>query len=142
MKKLLYEVSIIRPLVILLLVVMHSFTMYDGGWPLPAGIHDVTAYAWFVNFISGFRIETIALIVGYIFAYQSLELDRHYNLVTFATKKFKRLIIPCLLFSLCYYLLFQRDSYEILSLSFFIKLSSGFGHMWFLPMLFWCFILL
>lgn len=142
MKKLLYEVSIIRPLVIFLLVVMHSFTMYDGGWPLPEGIHAVTAYAWLVNFISGFRIETIALIAGYVFAYQSLDLGRSYKLGEFALKKFKRLIIPCLFFSICYYFLFQRNTYELLSLTFFIKLSSGFGHLWFLPMLFWCFIVL
>ena len=76
MKKLLYEVSIIRPLIIFLLVVMHSFTMYDGCWPLPEGIHAVPAYAWLVNLISGFRIETIALIAGYVFAYQSIDLNR------------------------------------------------------------------
>lgn len=142
MKKLLYEVSIIRPLVIFLLVVMHSFTMYDGGWPLPEGIRSVPAYAWLVNFISGFRIETIALIAGYVFAYQSIDLNRHSEFGEFAIKKIKRLIIPCLLFSVCYYFLFQRDTYELLSLNFFIKLSSGFGHLWFLPMLFWCFIVL
>ncbi len=142
MKKLLYEVSIIRPLVIFLLVVMHSFTMYDGGWPLPEGIRAVPVYAWLVDFISGFRIETIALIAGYVFAYQSIDLDKHYKLSEFAIKKFKRLIIPCILFSICYYFLFLTETYELFSLKFFLRLSSGFGHMWFLPMLFWCFIVL
>ena len=142
MKKLLYEVSIIRPLIIFLLVVMHSFTMYDGGWPLPEGIHAVPAYAWLVNLISGFRIETIALIAGYVFAYQSIDLNRYYKFGGFVIKKIKRLIIPSLVFSLCYYFLFMQDVYKLGSLSFFIRLSSGIGHMWFLPMLFWCFIVL
>lgn len=142
MKKILYEVSIIRPLVILLLVVMHSFTMYNGGWPLPEGITSVTAYAWLVKFISGFRIETIALIAGYVFAFQSLELNRKYQLRDFALKKFKRLIIPGLIFSLCYYFCFLSNEWQFGSLTFFIQLSSGLGHMWFLPMLFWCFIVL
>ena len=141
-KKLLYEVSIIRPLVILLLVIMHSFTMYAGGWKMPEGIHDVTAYYWFVKFITGFRIETIALISGYVFAYQSLELHRKYPFWSFTYKKFLRLIIPGLIFSVIYYLCFMYNASNFGSIDWFLKLSSGFGHLWFLPMLFWCFLVI
>lgn len=141
-KRLLYEVSIIRPLVILLLVVMHSFTMYAGGWKMPEGIHEVTAYYWFVKFITGFRIETIALISGYVFAYQSLVLHRKYPFRSFAYKKFMRLIVPGLFFSLIYYFCFLYNASNFGSIEWFLKLSSGFGHLWFLPMLFWCFLVI
>ena len=141
-KKLLYEVSIIRPLIIFLLVIMHSFTMYVGGWKFPEGISEVTAYYWFVKFITGFRIETIALVSGYVFAYQSLVLNRKYPFWSFAYKKFMRLIIPGLIFSLVYYFCFMYNASNFGSINWFLSLSSGFGHLWFLPMLFWCFLVI
>ena len=141
-KRLLYEVSIIRPLVILLLVVMHSFTMYAGNWSLPDGIENVPAYFWGVKLITGFRIEMIALIAGYVFAYQSVELHRRYDFKSFMNKKFKRLVVPGIIFSFVYYFCFHFPKPDIGSLRWFIRLSSGFGHLWFLPMLFWCFLLI
>ena len=138
-KKLLYEVSIIRPLVIFLLVFLHSFQkISDGG-----GYHNdyqlVDAYKWIEWLISGFRIETIALVAGYVFSYQSHDLGRSYKFGPFVKKKFKRLIIPMLFFGVIYYLLFylKVDSFSIKD--FILQLLSGCGHLWFLPMLFWCF---
>lgn len=142
MKKLLSEVSIIRPVVIFLLVVMHAFTMHNGGWALPEGIDRVPVYAWLVKFITAFQIEAFALISGYVFAFQTLELGREYGFKGLMVKKFQRLMIPSLIFSLIYYFLLARSSYDFGSFAFFMKLSSGFGHMWFLPMLFWCFAVL
>ena len=139
-KKLLYEVSIIRPIVILLLVIMHSFCIYAGAWGMPTGIEYVAVYRLFVNFIMGFRIETIALVSGYVYAYQTLTLCRKYEFRSFAYKKFLRLIIPGLIFSLLYYFCFQFNKSTFGSLEWFLNLSSGFGHLWFLPMLFWCFL--
>ena len=139
-KKLLYEVSIIRPIVILLLVIMHSFCIYTFAWDLPAGIEYVPLYRILVKFITGFRIDMIALVSGYVFAYQSLTLCRKYEFRSFAYKKFLRLIIPGLIFSLLYYFCFQFNKSTFGSLEWFLNLSSGFGHLWFLPMLFWCFL--
>jgi len=71
---LLYEVSIIRPLVIFLLVVYHSLCIYTGGWPVPQGLESNDFYWWLGHLISGFRIETIAFVGGYVFSYQCNEL--------------------------------------------------------------------
>ena len=141
-KKILYEVSIIRPLVILLLVVMHSFSMYGGGWELPKGMEIVVTYKWFVKFIVGFRIETIALVAGYVFAYQSIDLGRKYDIFPFIIKKFKRLIIPAIFFGFIYFFLFLYKKEIFSSREFILSLVSGIGHLWFLPMLFWCFLFL
>ncbi len=138
-KKLLYEVSIIRPLIIFLLVVLHSFTMFGGGWSFPEGIHDVGAYYWFCKIISGFRIETIALIAGYVFAYQCVGLGWKYDFKSFVIKKIKRLLIPMILFGLMYYFCFKFSSDSFSIKDFFLQIFSGVGHLWFLPMLFWCF---
>ena len=51
--------------------------------------------------------------------------------------KFKRLIIPCIVFSLFYSFLFPPG---INILNYIYGLVNGFGHMWFLPMLLWCFV--
>lgn len=142
MKRILYEVSIIRPFVIFLLVLMHSFTMYGGGWDLPVGIHNVRAYYWVAKFSNGFMLETFILIAGYIFAYQTKILKRKYNFSSFIKKKFMRLIIPSIFFSLIYFFIFNYNPETFHFSKFIIQLLSGVGHMWFLPMLFWGYVLL
>ena len=139
-KKLLYEVSIIRPLVIFLLVFLHSFEkIADGG-----GYHQdyqlITAYRWILWIVKGFRIETIALVAGYVFAYQSFDLGRKYPFWSFVRKKFFRLIIPMLFFGVIYYFCFFFKPSSFSVGGFVVSLLSGCGHLWFLPMLFWCFI--
>ena len=139
MKKLLYEVSIIRPLVIFLLIFMHSFTVYTGAWPEFTCFEGNQLYFWMCKFITGFRIETIAIVAGYVFSYQSNTLHRTYEFIPFAKKKFSRLYIQCLFFGIFYYLIFlNTDTFNISS--FIIQVTSGAGHLWFLPMLFWCFL--
>ncbi len=51
--------------------------------------------------------------------------------------KLQRLILPSVIFSAIYFPLFYeyKGIWDLL-----YKLISGCGHMWFLPMLFWCFI--
>ena len=139
-KKLLYEVSIIRPLVITLLVFLHSFTKIANGGGKTNDYQLVNVYQWVCWLISGFRIETIALVAGYVFSYQSHDLKRSYQFVPFVWKKFKRLIIPMLFFGCIYYFCFFFDKGSFSLLSFVKTLLSGCGHLWFLPMLFWCFI--
>lgn len=138
-KKLLYEVSIIRPLIIFLLVLLHSFAIFDGQWERPKGVDEIPIYFWFAKLISGFRIETIALVAGYIYSYQSNDLGRKYELWPFVIKKFKRLVIPALFFGIIYFLMFRNISHFTL-FSALLAIVSGIGHLWFLPMLFWCFI--
>ncbi len=139
-KKLLYEVSIIRPLVIFLLVLLHSFTKIAEGGGKTNDYQLVGFYQWFTWLISGFRIETIALVAGYVFSYQSHDLGRKYKFLPFLWKKFKRLIIPMIVFGLIYYFCFYFDKDTFTISSFLLKLFSGCGHLWFLPMLFWCFL--
>ena len=139
-KKLLYEVSVIRPLVIFLLVVYHALCPFTGGWEPPAGVADNMLYWWLGHLISGFRIETIALVGGYVFAYQCIERGRRVGLPRFAWKKFKRLIIPCFVFGTVYYLLFRFHPDRFSWYEAFWRVANGVGHLWFLPMLFWCFL--
>lgn len=138
-KKLLYEVSIIRPLIIALLVFMHSFTKIStGAGGRCNGYQLIEGYKWIAWF--SFRIETIALVAGYVFSYQSHDLGRSYRFWSFVWKKFKRLIIPMLVFGVAYYFLFYYYADTFTVKDFIVTLLSGCGHLWFLPMLFWSFI--
>lgn len=66
-KKLLYEVSYIRPIVIFLLVFMHSFSHIGDIQIDNNSITLIEPYKWIVDLIIGFRIETIAFVAGYVF---------------------------------------------------------------------------
>ena len=69
-KQLLFEVSIIRPLAIFLLVVYHSMCIYTGAWEVPVGSEYNLVYDVVGQLITGFRIETLAFIGGYDLAFQ------------------------------------------------------------------------
>ena len=139
-KKLLYEISIIRPLIIFLLVVYHSLCVFTGGWVPPDGVPSNAAYWWLGHLISGFRIETIAFVGGYVFCYQCFELGRRQHFFAFLWKKFKRLIIPCFVFGTVYFLLFRFNPHRFNWQVAFWRVANGIEHLWFLPMLFWCFL--
>lgn len=139
-KPLLYEVSYIRPLVIFLLVVYHGLCVYTGGWTPPEGVGANSAYWWLGHFISGFRIETIAFVGGYVYAFQCIALEKRLSFPRFAWKKFNRLLIPCWIFGIVYLLLYRYKPGMSLNVCVW-KVLNGIGHLWFLPMLFWCFLL-
>ena len=140
-KKLLYEISIIRPLIIFLLVVYHALCVFTKGWVAPDGVPANSVYWWLGHLISGFRIETIAFVGGYVFSYQCIELSKRNSFGSFVWKKFKRLIIPCFVFGVLYYLLFRFNPEKFSWNVAFWKVANGIEHLWFLPMLFWCFLL-
>lgn len=137
---LLTEVSVIRPLIIFLLVVYHALCPFTGGWAPPAGVGSNALYWWLGRLISGFRIETIAFIGGYVFCFQCCELGKRQPLHRFVWKKVRRLLIPCFLFGTLYYLLFRFNAARFSWYVAFWKVANGIGHLWFLPMLFWCFL--
>ena len=141
MNKLLYEITIIRPLIIFLLVVYHCLCVFTGGWAPPAGVEPIAAYGWLGKFISGFRIECIAFVGGYVMAYQFIERLKDQKFLPFVWKKVKRLLIPCIIFGLAFWMLFRYNgTWSWKNMAY--RLIGGVGHLWFLPMLFWCFMVM
>lgn len=138
--KRLNEITIIRPIVVLLCVVMHSFTIYNGAWPLPHTIHYVEAYAWIQRVTYSFMLETFVFISGYVFAFQIYESGKRITLKDIIRKKTKRLIIPSFFFSILNLLIFRFYSNGSNCMDLVYKIICGVGHMWFLPMLFLCFL--
>lgn len=130
------EVTLMRCILALLIVFMHAFTCFQGGWRQPDGYVDISVYKWIARASFAFTLEAFVFISGYLFAFQRLTLNRTRG-GHFISHKIKRLIIPSIIFSALYFLFFC----EYIGISNLLyNLVNGCGHMWFLPMLFWCFI--
>ena len=139
MGKYLLDAVVIRPLIIGIVVIYHAFIIYSGGWEEPVGFQPVKWYGWIAKFFNTFQMPAIIFVSGYIYGYQQLTLGRFDSLKDIVIKKFKRLVLPSVFFSLIYFFMFYRwEDYTFLSSV--LKILSGVGHLWFLPMLFWCFV--
>lgn len=132
------EVSFMRPILLVLLVSYHAFAPYVGTWSLPQGVEDVCIYKWLGLLSRAFRLEGFVFISGYIFTYQLLYRNKFTSFKDLAISKFERLIVPSMVFSAIYILLFKRDEGIIASLN---DIIAGAGHLWYLPCLFWCFLM-
>lgn len=137
-KQLLTNVVIIRLILIILLVFYHAFAIFSGAWTPIDGFPEIEIYWWMDKLSYAFLLEMFVFISGYVFGYQVKTKGQvKLQAKNLFYSKFKRLIIPSMVFSLLYILLlknikqpFDKTLYEIL---------NGVAHMWFLPMLFWCF---
>lgn len=138
-KPLLENVVIIRLMLILLLVFYHAFAPYSGRWDVITGFPEIPLYCWLDKFSYAFLLEMFVFISGYVFGYQ-MRNKGHQLLKTsrLFTSKFKRLFIPSIFFSTIYYFIFRDDCDQSIS-SITYDVLQGVGHLWFLPMLFWCF---
>lgn len=136
------DIVVIRVILIVLLVLYHSFAIFNGAWESPVHLNlNTPAYWWIASLSYSFMLETFVFISGYILGYQ--ESFKGLNIYTFQNlvlKKGKRLLLPSISFSIIYYVIFfdfDNSGIEIL-----YSILNGCGHLWFLPMLFWCFILM
>ena len=131
------EVTLMRTILALLIVFMHSFTCYNGSWEQPAGYVDIPTYKWLTRASFAFTLEAFVFISGYLFAFQRITLNRTGGGITLIVNKLKRLILPSIIFSILYFVLF----FEYKGVGNMIySIINGCGHMWYLPMLFWCFV--
>lgn len=131
------EVTLMRTILALLIVFMHSFTCYNGSWAPPAGYVEIPLYKWLTRTSFAFTLEAFVFLSGYLFAFQRITLQRTDGFWKLTINKLKRLILPSIIFSVLYFVLFfeykgvGNAAYSIV---------NGCGHMWYLPMLFWCFV--
>lgn len=138
-KQLLTNITIIRPILIVLLVFYHAFAIYSGGWDPIEGFPDVHIYLWLDKLSYAFMLETFVFVSGYVFGYQvRIKGTSKLEAKSLLISKLKRLIIPSMFFSLLYIIIFQNITQPVVNTIY--DMLNGVGHMWFLPMLFWCFI--
>lgn len=142
-QKYLMDVVVIRVILIFLLVFYHAFAIYSGAWsnPFPTckiNAVDVPLYSFMAKLSHNFQLEAMTFISGLLLGYS---IKRHSGLITFQgciAKKAKRVLLPCFFFSVFYYVMFFDLSapwYHVL-----YDILQGCGHLWYLPMIFWCFV--
>ena len=137
----LHEIDRLRPIVIVLLIIMHAFTMYSGhnsGWPLPEGISAVKGYWWIQQLTYSCILELFTFISGYVYAFALYGLHKNYRFLDILKNKALRLLVPCIVFGVFYSLLLNEDN--VFGLEYIYKLLNGFGHLWYLTMLFEVFV--
>lgn len=138
MMKRLTEIDLIRCLVIIFVVLYHCLAPYCGGWPMPKGLSANTLYWWIGKAVYCGMLEAFVCISGYVYAFTSAK--RQMNIGNLVKNKIRRLIIPCIFWGIVFILILSSDP-NWGSYTTYYSLFNGVGHLWFLPMLFWCFIL-
>ena len=133
MKKL-YDVVVIRSLATVMVVAFHAYgMMYWGKFPdMTEKYNDL--YFGINQFVLNFRMPLFVFISGFLFSYLEREKGKYPTFIGLLKNKFKRLIIPYLVFATIYMLTTGMD------FSFKILLSGWLAHLWFITTLFWCFI--
>lgn len=137
-KKILLDVCAIRLILIILLVLYHAFAIFCDGWTPLDNYPEPAAYWWIGKSAYSFMLEAFVFISGYVYGYQIYRNPEKLSLKAVVQSKLKRLILPSIIFSTVYYLLFYDLGEPIWKIVY--SILCGTGHMWFLPMLFWCFI--
>lgn len=133
-KVILDDIVVFRVLVIFFLIVYHSMAMFNGNWAFPAeykGEGDIVTYRWIARIAYSVMLESFVFISGFLFA---LQISR-YTFRRLIQRKFFRLMMPCIIWGIIYELLLHKTEWSVMTL------VSGVGHLWFLPMLFWCFVI-
>lgn len=138
-RKNLDEVSFIRPILIILLVAYHAFAPWCGAWVHFDGFHDNKCYWWLGKVAYSFMLPTFVFISGYVWSYQRETLQRKLELKALFIQKLKRLYVPSLLFSILYVITIDGIEGGGSMINYIYIILQGRAHMWFLPMLLWCF---
>lgn len=132
------DVVVLRLSLIVLLVLYHSFCIFSGAWDVPSDYPQIPIYWWIAKTAYSFMLETFVFISGYLFGFQFQK--NGMGIISFKDtilKKAKRLLFPCFFFGVIYYMMFYDLSKPVYEIAY--SIMCGTGHLWFLPMLFWCF---
>ena len=140
MKKLFYDISIVRMILIISIVIGHGFVIYLNGqtWPLPEGVTPSSTLKWINPIFISFQLQAFVMISGYLFASQ--QETKKMPVGSFILKKAKRILLPCLLFGVLYYFLIIYNGERLDVVKFALLICKGAGHLWFLPMIFCCYV--
>jgi fucose 4-O-acetylase-like acetyltransferase len=134
------EIVLFRAIVTILLVLYHSFCFYRGSWDVPSAYTgvDIKIYELIANITYSFMLEGFTFIAGFVYAYQ-VKKNGDYSFKELIPKKIKRLFQPALFWGVIYLLIFNElINKPIVETCF--NLICGVYHLWFLPMLFFCFL--
>lgn len=139
-------ISAMKVFGILVVVLGHSMILYQDSWGIFTPVVKSSQINIIKSYIDIFQMPLFTMISGYLF-YNTLERKKYKTIKMLIIDKFKRLIIPFIVVALLYVipirLFVEYDNYnssikEALKL---FLLGQDMGHLWFLLMIFWVFII-
>lgn len=127
----LHNIVVLRSFAIITVVLYHCYCPWMNAWNwVETPVRDIYSYVMEVMLVG--RMPLFVFVSGYLFSHLYFDRNKYHDFIGFINNKFKRLLIPCFLFTglmaIC-----LGDNY------FNLALYDGY-HLWFLKMLFWCFI--
>ena len=131
------DIVFVRLGLIVLLVFFHAFAIFGGAWHRKFTPPNVEFYYWLDWLSYSFMLESFVFISGFLFGNQEKR-NGGMLLGKLILKKAKRLLLPSLIFSVLYFFCFQYAG--DLGWKHIYDWMIGTAHMWFLPMLFLCFV--
>lgn len=91
-RKILYDVLLIRILLIFLLVVYHSFAIYNGAWKPLNGFPIIKSYRCIADISYSFMLEMFVFISGLILGFQALNKTNEFiKDISFIRRAFERI---------------------------------------------------
>ena len=126
-------ISIIRVMSMIIIVAYHCMCYNAGIWARYSCNNVNENIAVVAKIFVSIALPMFFFISGYVYSLNIHE-GKYKNGFAFVYKKYSRLIVPTIFFTIIYCMLFPRD-YR------FMEIISGVGHLWFLPTLFICFLL-
>lgn len=135
MKKYYPEYSILRFFTILLVIfVQHGFAPYLRAWHFVDAPNEILhVYGFIVDVIRPWTMPLLMFVSGSLFFTLKHNDGKYNSFASFVVNKIKRLLLPTILWGGVFSISFC-EKIDV------IRLLSGWNHLWFLPSLFWCFV--
>ena len=134
LKKRLDDIAILRVLCILVVVFFHCYGMMyvEAHFPETVSVYKQWYFTLNQCVFINIAMPMFVFISGYLFEYL-LQKGKYPTWGNLLQKKGVRILLPYFVFGL--FFMATTGNWEPLQL-----LNGGYWHLWFLPMLFWCFI--
>lgn len=135
------EISIIRTFAIILVAfIQHSFAPYGNSWNFIPDIPQnvLIGYGILGTAFNNISMPLLIFISGYLYAKLYLEYGKYHSYSKLIKNKIYRLIIPSYIFGIFFAITLSPKFFTLNNLS---AILNGYAHLWFLPALFWCFVL-
>lgn len=140
-----YSIDNLRAFAILVVILGHSIILYSSQWSIYTTDINIPFLDYLKQIINFFQMPLFFSLSGYLFYFT----EKKKTFINMFFDKLKRLIIPYIIFSFGWLLpirlLIKYESYQSTNFLTIIikKIILGYdnGHLWYLPTLFFCFII-
>ena len=128
-------ISILRSLSIIMVVIFHVYGyMFADHFPNTKEVYT-EIYFWITTCVLiNIAMPLFTFISGFLFEYLYVDKGKYRDFLPFAKNKFSRLLVPYFVFGII--MMATTSNFHPLKL-----FDGSFWHLWYLPRLFWCFML-